>query len=184
MPPGHVTVSGDDERIASTGVHILLPRLKNLGVCKKRMGNDCWNYISFTNTAERIEAFLSAEFKDVPEWAIRILRRGKGGVYLKLFSKWFPDFKWLESLLERYPESWIKNEWSEEGGYAGVWVGTNRGCEPTIRRLEWEDLCLEEEHSRFCSDSEGGSDEDDEPQEEFFVDASDFPADFVVGDLD
>ena len=53
----------------------------------------------------------------------------------------FYNFDLLEIYIVKYPSIWIKNEWKEEGGKAGVWVG----YENVIKRFEWDDLCLEEE---------------------------------------
>jgi hypothetical protein len=73
---------------------------------------------------------------------------GQGVEVFNVGSRWLPDYQWLESLLDKYPEIWIKNVWSEEGGNEGVWVGTNRGEQKEIKRLEWEGMCIEEEHHR------------------------------------
>ncbi len=114
--------------------------------------------MTITGTNEELDILMSEEFKKVPDWALFIKARGLGGgVRLKLWSRWAPDFDWLASLLTKYPSCWIKNEWSEEGGMAGVWIGTGasetrRGTgEPVIERFEWDDMCIEEECARFKS---------------------------------
>jgi hypothetical protein len=110
------------------------------------MPNDCWNTITITASELELNALMATEFKDVPERAFSIQRRGPYGVVLRLWSPWKPDFTWLETLLVTYPSCWVKNEWHEEGGSAGVWVGHFVGgghCE--IKRMEWEDLSIEEE---------------------------------------
>jgi len=119
------------------------------------MPNDCWNHITITGTNEELDMFMMEEFKAVPDWALQIKDRGSGAISLKLWSRWTPDFEWLTSLLTKYPSCWIKNEWNEEGGLAGIWIGTGasetrRGTgKPVIERLEWEDMCIEEEYARF-----------------------------------
>jgi len=106
-----------------------------------------------TVTADKdvIENFFQEEFKNIPEWALDIRAHGIEGLIFKLWSRWIPDFAWLEGLLDKYPNIWIKNEWSEEGGQEGVWIGTNRDGEgkKDIQRLEWMGMCLEEEFHRF-----------------------------------
>ena len=103
-----------------------------------------------TVTADKdvIEKFFQEEFKNIPEWALDIQAHGIEGLIFKLWSRWIPDFAWLEGLLDKYPNIWIKNEWNEEGGQEGVWIGTNRG-KKDIQRLEWMGMCLEEEFHRF-----------------------------------
>jgi len=92
---------------------------------------------------------MSHEFTNIPDWALTIKARGVEGVMLKLWSRWQPDFEWLDRLIVQYPSSWIKNEWSEEGGNAGVWIGTMRSGTKVVQRLEWDDMCLEENAHRF-----------------------------------
>ncbi len=113
------------------------------------MPNDCWNNLTITADEAELEACMKEEFKGVPEWALTIRHRGIEGVYLKLWSAWSPDFKWLHSLLDKYPTIWIKNSWHEEGGMEGVWVGTKKYGEVVIKDIAWEGMCSEEEFHRF-----------------------------------
>ena len=56
----------------------------------------------------------------------------------------------LEHLYSKYSNCWIKNEWSEEGGLAGVWAGGCKGGKKEeIRQLVWEDLCMEAKYEYF-----------------------------------
>ena len=110
------------------------------------MPNDCWNRMTLVATKEDIDRFLTEEFIDVPEWAYEIYVKGVEGLQFKLWSRWQPDFQWLEGLLIKYPSMWIKNFWQEEGGLAGVWVGSSK---KGVKRLQWEDMCIEENAIRF-----------------------------------
>ena len=110
------------------------------------MPNDCWNKITVTGSKEDIDRFYKEEFEGVPEWALEIYVSGVEGLQFKLWSRWQPDFHRLEGLLEKYPSIWLKNVWCEEGGLAGVWVGS---LEKGIQRLEWEEMCNEELDYRF-----------------------------------
>jgi len=56
--------------------------------------------------------------------------------------------EWLESLIDSYPAWWIKNDWWEEGGSAGVWVGYHKNKKKIIKEIDWDDSCLEEILSR------------------------------------
>ena len=117
------------------------------------MPNDCWNNITLVADKEELEKFIKEECKDVPEWAYKVEQKGVEGIVFHVWSPWKPNFEWLEGLLTKYPSIWLKNEWREEGGTAGVWVGTIRKGTKDIKRLEWEDLCIEELHMRFRSES-------------------------------
>ena len=68
---------------------------------------------------------------------------------LGVFSKWF---EWLKSLLNKYPNCWIKNEWAEEGGTAGVWIGYVKDNENIIKELEWNDICAEGQYYLFMDE--------------------------------
>ena len=118
------------------------------------MPNDCWSTLTITASKNELNTLLDNEFKDAPEWAINIEERGKGGVKLSLWSAWKPDLHMLETLIEKYPSCWIKNIWSEEGGTAGVWVGTMRRGVKDIKQLTWDDMCEEELFYRFDSEIE------------------------------
>lgn len=86
---------------------------------------------------------------------IEMIKRGTKGIIFRLWTALNPNYEWLESLLTNYPSCWVKNEWNEEGGYAGVWVGfTNDENEKIIKSLQWEDLCIEAKHYLFLEESE------------------------------
>ena len=112
------------------------------------MPNDCWSHLMITANVPDLYEIMQG-FRHVPEGAIKIFEQGKEAVHMKLWSRWNPDFEMLEGLLSKYPSCWIKNEWSEEGGKAGVWIGTMRSGEKQVSRLEWDDMCLEERMHRF-----------------------------------
>ena len=116
-----------------------------------KMPNDCWNHLTITANVPDLYNIMHG-FKDIPEGAIKIFEQGKEGVYMKLWSRWSPDFDMLEGLLSKYPSCWIKNEWSEEGGKAGVWVGSLRSGEKQVSRLEWDDMCVEQRMHRFLTE--------------------------------
>jgi hypothetical protein len=121
------------------------------------MPNDCWNYITITTKHPLVlNSLLQTEIREFHR--AEIIKKGKNGLIIKLWSPWEPQFDWLSTLLDIYPGCWIKNEWSEEGGMAGVWIGfvdENHG--KTIKRLEWRDLCLEEKYYLFLDDDKNES---------------------------
>ena len=116
------------------------------------MPNNCWNYITITSKHPLVlNSLLQTEIREYHR--AEIVQKGKYGLIIRLWSPWQPQFDWLSTLLDIYPGCWIKNEWNEEGGMAGVWIGfvdENHG--KTIKRLEWQDLCLEEKHYLFVDD--------------------------------
>ena len=124
------------------------------------MPNDCNNIITIIcQNQDELHFFIENELEIIKRHntefneIIKILKQGKCGIVFKLWSAWEPDYVWLESLLKQYPYFWIKDEWHEEGGLAGVWVGfTKENNEIDIKHLTWRDLSIEEEYY-FLNDS-------------------------------
>ena len=113
------------------------------------MPNDCWNLMTVTGTKEDIDRFFLEELKnEVPDYPHKIYRRGVEGLDFRIWSPWHPNFEWLEKLFSKYPSIWVKNMWHEEGGLAGIWIGS---LKDGIKRFDWEDMCIEEEAHRFRS---------------------------------
>ena len=117
------------------------------------MPNNCWNHLTIIshNNSHELDTLISNEFTHNEN--VKIIQKGPNGIRLTLWSAWQPDFEWFEGLLVKYPSCWIKNEWDEEGGIAGVWVGymnnknepnePNKPNEPIIKKLEWDDISIE-----------------------------------------
>ena len=118
------------------------------------MPNDCDNIITIIcKNKDILNEFIETELEvirlhnDQHNEFIKILKKGKFGVVFKLWSPWNPDYDWLKNTLSLHPEFWIKNEWHEEGGMAGVWIGyTKENDESVIESFTWKDLCIEEEY--------------------------------------
>jgi len=113
------------------------------------MPNDCWNTITITcYTVEEMNNFVSNELQSQEKKYhpnIVIMKKKEKGIKFSQTTAWNPDYKWLESLVAKYPGAWIKNEWYEEGGFAGVWVGSVKGT----KFMEWEDLCIDAKYEIF-----------------------------------
>ena len=113
------------------------------------MPNDCWNNITITCIQDQftIEEDATELTNLVDELqhnkTIKIKERGRRGIRFSVWSANEPDFEWLKSLLNKYPNCWVKNEWGEEGGGAGVWIGYVKDNEHIIKELEWNDICTE-----------------------------------------
>ena len=124
------------------------------------MPNDCTNIITIIcKNQENLSKFIENELQTIKNYnsenheIVKILKQGKYGIILNLWSAWKPDYEWTEKLLNTYEDFWIKDEWHEEGGLAGVWVGfTKENNEIDIKHLTWSDLSIEEEYY-FLNDS-------------------------------
>ena len=141
------------------------------------MPNDCWNHM--TITCENLEAvgelnnLIFNELKHeegnkrVYHETVNMIKRGTRGIIFDIWSAWNPNYEWLESLLDKYPNCWIKNEWSEEGGFAGVWIGcVNKNNEKVIKELQWDDICIEGKACLFnLEDEEEAKKEEEERQD-------------------
>lgn len=108
------------------------------------MPNDCWNEIVITGDSDDIKKFHE-EFRDIPEWALEMKIKKELIVQFRIWSRWIPDFPWLEGLFDKYPSLWVKNIWHEEGGKAGIWVGKK----DNVKTLEWDDISIEEQYFKF-----------------------------------
>ena len=126
------------------------------------MPNDCWNIITITSEdRDELNALVQNEFQRlennefVYHETVTMKKKGCRGILLKLWSAWNPPYDFLEELLTKYPSCWVKNEWNEEGGFAGVWIGyvTTDG-EKDITHLEWDDLSIEDKHFLFMTEEE------------------------------
>jgi hypothetical protein len=121
------------------------------------MPNDCINIVTITcRNMQMLDSFIESDLQAIEEHntkyheVLKVYKRGKCGIVFKLWSRWAPDVKWFETILENYPEFWIKNEWSEEGGMAGVWIGFMiNDNQQSIESLTWRDLSIEEESFLF-----------------------------------
>ena len=114
------------------------------------MPNDCWNHITITANKEELETLIQKEFSKYDNKDLfSISEKGAEGVRIRLWSAWYPQIEWLESLLTNYPSCWVKNEWIVEDGQAGIWIGTAREGEKEVRQFIWDDMCWEEIAHRF-----------------------------------
>lgn len=130
------------------------------------MPNDCWNHMTITcQNPEELTRLINNELKHeennelVYHETVTVFKKGSKAINFDIWSAWNPNYEWLENLLTNYPLCWVKNEWSEEGGWAGVWVGyMDNNNEPVIKTLQWDDLCIEDKHYLFLDENENQSD--------------------------
>ena len=113
------------------------------------MGNDCLNYITIVchENPPQLQLLHDEQLNTENH---HIVKKSKQGIIVKIWTKWNPDYDWLDGLVEKYPECWIKNEWEEEGGYAGVYVnGSLFGKKSERTSVTWNDICIEGKSEYF-----------------------------------
>lgn len=115
------------------------------------MPNDCWNYMTFIcekneKESKELELLFNREFeeKKIPERGLIIHYKGCNGIQLSVWSAWGADYEWLNELLKKYPNCWIKNQWYEEGGGSGLFVGGFlNGIKQKTIETSWDELPIE-----------------------------------------
>ena len=121
------------------------------------MPNDCWNNITIIceDSKELDKLFINELTREEDRdygiefyyyKNITIQKKCFNGIIFQQLTAWKPQYEWLESLLTKYPNCWVKNEWNEEGGIAGVWVGSVKNG---IQSISWEDLSIEAKYYIF-----------------------------------
>lgn len=76
---------------------------------------------------------------------IDVLKCGTRGITFSYWTEWNPNRLLLECLLDKYPNCWIKNEWSQgRGGFEGVWIGFVVNNGKIIKELTWDTVCLDD----------------------------------------
>jgi len=103
------------------------------------MPNECSNWVIITSTNENDIIDILQEISDTIH-NVDVKQSMKFGLMLEFITPWKPDIQLVDRLVNKYPLSWIKNEWSTEDGKAGIWVG----CRNNIKFMDWTDLSLED----------------------------------------
>ena len=127
------------------------------------MANDCYNHLTITCDCEKqFNKLVKDEFTDIPN--IHIIHKGAKGIQLVLLSAWKPNYKWLNSLISNYPDCWIKNEWNDDSGTAGIWIAykdkdkdinynnNNNKNKKIIKNIQWKDLSIVDKAYYFVND--------------------------------
>lgn len=112
------------------------------------MPNDCFNKITIRGDENAINKLLAndLDMNNYYEWNIDT--RGSRGVMLNIISAWEPPFEHLEYIIQEY-KVWLKNEWYEEGGNAGLFIGYWDDNKLNLKELRWQDWCLEDYETYF-----------------------------------
>lgn len=69
---------------------------------------------------------------------------GQAALILNFTTAWGPPYKIFVYLLEKYPDLWLKCDWSEEGGMAGLFIGRTKEGKVEVQKMKWPDWCMEE----------------------------------------
>ncbi len=114
------------------------------------MPNECRNHLTIVSEdADQINQMYKHEF-DVFKYDTSFNVKTNKGLMVNLTTAWRPID--LTILLDKYDKCWIKNEWIEEGGTAGVYVGGYlNGSKVETKSLEWIDLTIEARHYCFTT---------------------------------
>jgi hypothetical protein len=123
---------------------------------------NCWNTITITSSKKELKNIIKNEFQyknESDEYVykenITIIKEGSRGLKLKMLTIWRPDFDLLEKIVKKFPFCWIKNEWINEEGDAGIWIGfLQENGNKNIDQFEWSDLSIETEYYHFLTEEE------------------------------
>lgn len=106
------------------------------------MPNECSNHLTITHESE-IDSILQEIHREIPN--VTIIQRGKLGIRIQYITEWKPNVTLIETIVEKYPLSWVKNEWISEDGTSGIIIGNKNN----MKSMEWDDLSIEEGHHFF-----------------------------------
>ena len=116
------------------------------------MPNECSNRVTITSTNESdITDILQKFYKHIPN--VIVNQSSKLGIRIEFITAWKPDIQFIDEIVNKYPLSWIKNEWISEDGKSGIWVGNKTN----IKFMDWDDLSIEEEHFFFHENTDNNA---------------------------
>ena len=74
------------------------------------MPNECSNHLTITSTCETDIVDILQEFSDKIQ-NVSVTQSNKLAVMLDFITAWKPDIQFIDAIVDKYPLSWIKNEW-------------------------------------------------------------------------
>ena len=141
------------------------------------MPNDCWCDVRIGAHEETIQMLVEAKFSfeklrpkpqgvDWYDWCIKnwgtkwdryeykVVRQGQAGLELRFTTAWVPPFTLFDYLVETYHDIWIRCDWSEEGGKAGVYVSrwNSQKNKAEVVNTAWMDWPMDEYMYRMAND--------------------------------
>ena len=75
---------------------------------------------------------------------VKVSHRKPNHIVFSLDYRNEPIYEQMEMLLNKYPKCWMKNEYENELGYCGIWVGRYQHGKPEIQKLKWSEPTIEE----------------------------------------
>lgn len=79
----------------------------------------------------------------------KIEHQGKTGLQVKFTTAWDPPYAFFYNLMKKYSDIWLRCDWIEEGGNAGVLVGYINDDGIYVKEMNWKDWCLEDFYYHF-----------------------------------
>jgi len=105
------------------------------------MPNDCWSTVTIKGTEDDLNNIYDKHLKE-----FKLINKSEFALKVRIWSAWSPDEKLLNLIKNEFPNVWIKNEWSEEGGVSGIWIYND--CvdldDKKVKQFTWNDMCIEE----------------------------------------
>ena len=77
---------------------------------------------------------------------VEVIDRTERCIFLVYEYRGFTVYRYLEKLLEKYPQCWIQNNLTADNGDTGMWIGRNRGRTPEIQVRAWKQITRQEEY--------------------------------------
>ena len=94
-----------------------------------------------------MKAVVEHILEQIPNYMIGELNSGRGIVTARYATSRRPDQTLINTLLEGFPGIWLKNEWYEEMGEAGVIVGKR----DAVQTFSWTEGSMEEMVARSAA---------------------------------
>jgi hypothetical protein len=100
--------------------------------------NRCYNHLTIKCKNPKILQNMLDSFECYSNQQLTIINTTSNNMKCVFITSWYPDFDMLEELVSTHG-CWLKNEWREDGGMRGVWVGYKDGT-LHIKKLEWLEI--------------------------------------------
>jgi hypothetical protein len=109
------------------------------------MPNECVNYITIKFKSQNERQDFEMDFMNNHRGLNKkIIKKGSTGIIVRFNVPSEPDIEFLQCILQKHPDCWIRNDWNNESGIAGVWVGYWEGEAKVIDEMKWNDLSVDD----------------------------------------
>ena len=109
---------------------------------------DCWSNITIISNEDELISIIQNElmYSNIKN---KLLKKGDKAIKIKVLTSSKPNFQWMSNMIHRYKSCWIKNNWYDKSGLAGIWTGTMTENGPNIINYQWSELSVDEEKFYF-----------------------------------